>query len=57
MVRDFVVIYQGECPPGDQGVGSEHGIHIFLYWIYAIARQMKASLCQWWMRWWWAVIK
>ena len=42
----FVVVHQGECPPGDQGVGCEHGTHIYLYLTFAIRRQIEASLYQ-----------
>jgi hypothetical protein len=41
-----VVVHQGERPPGDQAVGSEHRTHACLCSIYAIHRQMEVSLCR-----------
>jgi len=43
MVICVVVVHQGECPPGDQGVGCKHGTHACLCLISAIHRQMEVS--------------
>jgi hypothetical protein len=40
----YDIVHQGERPPGDQAVGSEHGTHVGLCSIFAIRRQMEVSL-------------
>ena len=44
-----VIVHQGERPPGDQVVGSEHGTHGCLCSISAIHHHqimMEVSLCR-----------